>query len=649
MCGICGIYNFGSLASVDASAVKSMCDSILHRGPDDSGIFVDGPIGLGHRRLSIIDISDGHQPMFNEDRTAAIVFNGEIYNYQDLRPDLEHRGHHFASHSDTEVIIHAYEEYGEGCVDLLRGMFAFAIWDARKHALFVARDRLGVKPFYYTVQESGFIFGSEIKAILANRIVRPSLNEAVLPHYFSNRFAPIGETFFQGIHRLPPGCYGWVKRDGLKISEYWDLPVGDGFSDNATHSFNEQRAVSEFSHLFEESVRLRLMSDVPLGMFLSGGIDSSAICAAMSGMADQRIKTFSVGFAERSANEFHYARLVSDAFATDHHEVQITPEDFFTVLPRMIWHEDEPIAHPSSIPLYYVSQLAKQHVTVVLTGEGSDELLGGYYRYPKTIMNLQLGSIYAKAFPETLRQAIREGLVARSSTHRLFYKLSRTFLARCPDIESLYFDNFAVFHAMELRQLFVNDHIMDIDPYNELTAFWNTHSDQRDLLQRMLYADIKTYLVELLMKQDQMSMAASIESRVPFLDHRLVEFAFGLPSHLKIRHFKTKYLLRQAMKGRLPVEIISRPKMGFPVPLAQWFRGQFAAFPERLLCNERFRERLIFRDDYILRLLNEHRSGMRSNADRLWLLMNFEIWCRIFLDGEHYDDISGLCACSERS
>ena len=608
-----------------------MRDVITHRGPDDEGIFIDRNVGLGHRRLSIVDVSRGHQPMTNEDATLHIIYNGEIYNHADYRESLEAKGHTYTTHCDTETILHLYEEHGPACVDYLRGMFAFAIWDQRKQELLIARDRLGVKPLYYVHTADGSLyFGSEIKTVLEARAVKPEINYAVLSDYLANH-APSGEeTLFVGVKRLLPGhLMTW--RDGeMSIRRYWDVD----FSKD-TEERDDQTYIKQWSELFRESVRLRLMADVPLGMFLSGGIDSSAIAAVMSGMVSEPIKTFSVAFAEREANELEYARLVADAYKTNHHEVVVSPEQFFEALPRLVWHEDEPLAHPSSVALYFVSHLASQHVKVVLTGEGSDELLAGYGRYRRTIWNLEMGRRYNKLAPSIARNSIRNQIERTLPSGRLRQKLMRTFLVLSPELESIYFDNFAVFSAPTQQNMFTKgarERIGSIDPYRELRRVLARVKDL-SLLDGLLYADIKTYLHELLMKQDQMSMATSIESRVPFLDHKLVEFTARMPDTMKLRGGTTKFVLRESMKGVLPDRILSRSKMGFPVPIGRWFRGPFKSVIDEYVLSDRALGRDIFEPDFVKRLVSLHQSG-EDHSERLWALLNFEIWLRQVVDGD---------------
>jgi asparagine synthase (glutamine-hydrolysing) len=639
MCGINGIaLSSRSGRRVERGALERMRDVLTHRGPDDAGLFIDGAVGLGHRRLSIVDVASGHQPMTNEDGTLRIVYNGEVYNHADHRPSLEARGHVYATHCDTETILHLYEEKGARCVEDLRGMFAFAIWDARRRELFIARDRLGVKPLYYAHTPDGSLyFASEIKALLEARAVAPELNYAALPDYLANH-APSGEeTLYRGVRRLPPGhTLSW--RDGeLRVEKYWDVTFKGGAGDERR---SEQDLIEEWSELFRTSVRLRLMADVPLGMFLSGGIDSSAIAAVMSQLVDEPIKTFSVAFDEREANELEYARLVADKFGTDHHEVTVSPEQFFDALPRLVWHEDEPLAHLASIPLYFVSRLAQRHVKVVLTGEGSDELLAGYARYRKTVYNLALGQGYESLAPASLRRAVAGAVGRMPAGSRFRQKLERTFVCLPADLESLYFDNFAVFPRAMQRRLLTPETVEragSADPYAGVRRLVS-ETDAETLLNRLLYADTKTYLHELLMKQDQMSMAASIESRVPFLDHKLVEFTARLPERLKLRGWTTKYVLRRAMKNVLPEAILTRGKMGFPVPFGAWLRGRHRGVLDEYVTGERARARAIFDADFVGALAAEHVSGLRDHSSRLWSLVNFEVWLRQFIDGEHLPD-----------
>ncbi len=634
MCGICGIATPKKLnLRVNASRLITMRDSLTHRGPDDAGLYLNGAVGLGHRRLSIVDLGGGRQPMSNEDDTIWIAFNGEIYNHRELRSGLEERGHRYRTASDTETIIHLYEEQGERVAESLSGMFAFAIWDSAQRRLLLARDRLGVKPLYYVISGDGSLFfASEIKALIEARAVAPEINYPALPDYFANHATSGEETLFRGVKRLAPGhTLSW--RDGeVQIRKYWDL----SFAHAGRPILSDREAIESWRELFREAVRSHLMADVPLGVFLSGGIDSSAITAMMSEMTPEPIKTFSVGFAEREANELEYARMVARAFKTDHHEVIVSPSDYFAALPKLIWHEDEPLGHLASVPLYFVSELAARHVKVTLTGEGSDELLAGYHRYWKTVYNLSIGARYHGWTPAPLRRAVREGIDRLPDGSQLRRKLTQTFLAQTPEIESLYLDNFAVFSKARQQRLFspeARDRAGSLDPYAVTRDYFHLN-DATTTLNRLLYADTKSYLHELLMKQDQMSMAASLESRVPFLDHRLVDFTARLPERMKLRGLTTKYILRGAMKGILPEPILSRRKMGFPVPVGAWFRGAYRSVIDEYALSARTLKRGIFDPVYVSNLVTEHQSGARDHSQRLWSLVNFEIWLRRFMDGE---------------
>jgi asparagine synthase (glutamine-hydrolysing) len=634
MCGINGIaFSSRSRRTIDVRVLERMRDVIAHRGPDEAGLFVDDNVGLGHRRLSIVDVATGQQPMTVEDGRLHITYNGEIYNHADYRAELEAKGHVYATHCDTEAILHLYEEHGARCVEYLRGMFAFAIWDRAKRELFIARDRLGVKPLYYVHDEDGSLFfASEIKALLEARAIKPEINFRALPDYLANHSTSGEETLFCGVRRLLPG-HTLLWRDGqLELEKYWDVHFAPDEEDARR---SDKDYIDEWRELFKESVRLRLMADVPLGMFLSGGIDSSAIAAMMSGMVTEPIKTFSVAFKEREANELEYARLISRKFKTEHHEVIVSPQQFFAALPKLIWHEDEPLAHLASVPLYFVSRLAQEHVKVVLTGEGSDEMLGGYERYRKTIYNLALGSRYQSMTNERLRRTVRRRIENLPHASVMRRKLTRTFLCLPSDIESIYFDNFAVFPRSMQAVLLTPEtkaRAGALDPYTDVRRYL-AETDAATLLDRLLYADTKTYLHELLMKQDQMSMAASIESRVPFLDHKLVEFTARLPQRLKLRGWTTKYVLKQSMKGILPDVILKRRKMGFPVPVSAWFRKEFRPVIEEYVLGERTLGRGYFDAAFVRGLVERHQAG-ENHAERLWSLVNFEMWLRRFIDGE---------------
>jgi asparagine synthase (glutamine-hydrolysing) len=632
MCGIAGIVGSEPLSTEDRQRLPGMRDLIAHRGPDDAGEYHDERAALGHRRLSIVDLAAGHQPLSNEHGSVWIVFNGEIYNHADVRPELEGAGHVYRTRSDTETIVHAYEQWGDSCVEHLRGMFAFAIWDAPRRRLLLARDRLGVKPLYWARTGTRLLFGSEIKSILESGLIPAEADESRLPELLSTRYLSGAETLFKGIHRLLPGHTLVFEQGQITIREYWDIPAGRG--DERLASIPDQDAVQQFRELLEQAVRIRLMADVPLGMFLSGGLDSSAIAALMAGMIDRPLQTFSVAFKDRAYSELDYARQVSTAIKADAHEIVIDEHDFFGALPRLIWHEDEPIAHPSSVPLYFVSELARQHVKVVLTGEGSDELLAGYAKYPKALVNWRAAAAYG-VLPHPLRSWIA-GSVVPLLPHAIARYARRSFVSMERTPEAMFFDNFAAIGLARQRDLLAARFAgsSPAEAYGPSRHYFDAPHGDSTVLDRLLYADLKTYLVELLMKQDQMSMAASIESRVPFLDHRLVEFAASLPPRLKLRGFTTKWILREAVRSILPAEILSRPKMGFPVPFGVWMRGQWSSIARDVLLDSRSRQRGIIEPAGVERLISAHESGAAQGGDAIWSLLNLELWYRTFIDGD---------------
>jgi asparagine synthase (glutamine-hydrolysing) len=630
MCGICGVMNFSRKHHVERLGLEAMNQQIVHRGPDDAGFYLSENVGLAMRRLSIIDLQAGHQPVANEDGTVWLVYNGEIYNHRELRKRLETHGHHFRSQSDTETIVHLYEQYGRDCVKHLRGMFAFALWDTHRHCLFAARDRLGIKPFYYSRTPERFLFGSEIKALIAYPGMNAELNRAALPEYLAFGYLSGTETFFNGIHKLPPGHTLDLDEAGnLKIEKYWDIEPKDEIVRSRAYYVDTYRG------LLEEAVQSHLMSDVPLGVFLSGGVDSSAIAALMTAVRRSPIETFSVGYEESPYNELPYARTVAEHLGSVHHEVQVSRQDFFDALPSVIWHEDEPVVWPSSVALYHLARLARQHVTVVLTGEGSDETLAGYTRYPMTLWNSRLDRIYG-LLPAGLRGILR-GQAQDSGwiSPQLQRALRHSFMAKNgTSWSSFYFDNFYSAFS-EAQQADILNEDMRGTPgtvYRNSLAYWDQSSG--DLINRLLYTDIKTYLVELLMKQDSMSMAASMESRVPFLDHELVEFAMSIPPSLQTRGLTGKHILKSAFEDLLPHSILHRRKMGFPTPLQTWLGGPQLDVVEQLLIEPRSLARGLFKQAGLRTLFAQHCAKAKDHTDRIWRLLNLEIWHRVFIDGD---------------
>jgi asparagine synthase (glutamine-hydrolysing) len=637
MCGICGIFFSDRDWHVQADSLGRMNRSIAHRGPDDEGFFLEENVGLAMRRLSIIDVQSGHQPIANENQDVWIVYNGEIYNHAELRRGLEAKGHRYKTNSDTETIVHLYEEYGRDCVKQLRGMFAFVIWDRRKRVLFAARDRLGIKPFYYRWDGKAFVFGSEIKAILAYPGVQAEFNRGTLAEYLAFGYITGQETMFAGIRKLMPGhVLGLSEQSGLKIERYWNLE---------TEVDREPRSrdyyVKTYREMLEAAVGSHLMSDVPLGMFLSGGLDSSAVAALATKIHGDRIHTFAVGYGEEAFSELGYARSVAEHIRSQHHEVRLSRAEFFDSLPRLIWHEDEPIVWPSSVSLFFVARLARERVKVVLTGEGSDETLGGYTRYAWTLLNSRMDRAYRTLTPEGLRRLIRKSINASPLGAALHRKLEHTFLLRDgTSWSSFYYDNFfSAFSAAEQIELLTPEATASAgDAYLGSMTAWE--GSRGDMLHRLLYADVNSYLVELLMKQDQMSMAASIESRVPFLDHELVEFTARIPARYSITGMAGKFILKQAVEDLLPKSIIYRKKMGFPTPWEYWLAGPQLDDLEHILLEPRTTERGLFRPEAVQRLFAEHRAKLRDHGNRIWRLLNLEIWHRIMIDGEPLEAVS---------
>src|SRR5687768_13715964 len=631
MCGIAGIVGVNGLHEDDRARAVLMRDVLTHRGPDGAGLHADTHAALGHRRLSIVDLAGGHQPLSNEEGSIWVTFNGEIYNHADVRPDLEAAGHRYRTRSDTETIVHAYEEWGDDCVTRFRGMFAFAIWDAPKRRLLLVRDRLGVKPLYWARVGDRLLFASEIKAILESGLVPAQPNDAALSEVLATRYTSGTDTLFKGIFKLLPGHRLIFENGNIRIEKYWDLPL-EG-PDPELEALGDPALIERFRDLLQESVRLRLMADVPLGMFLSGGIDSSAVAALMAREVDRPIETFSVAFADRRFSELEYARQVARAIGANSHEIVIDDNDFFGALPRLIWHEDEPIAHPSSVPLHFVSALAREHVKVVLTGEGSDELLAGYGKYPRSLFNWRAGGVYERMVPGAVRAAVAASVVPKLPG--TFGRLARrSFLAMPRRPADMFLDNFAGM-PLQLQHALLTPRVTGgADPYAASLEYFGRANGNSGVLGRLLYTDVKTYLVELLMKQDQMSMSMSIESRVPFLDHVLVEFAARLPHRLKLSGLTTKRILREAIRGLVPPEILTRRKMGFPVPFSGWVRGRWSNVAREVLLDRRTCQRGLINPAAVETLLDEHRTGRRSGGDAIWALMNLELWYRTFIDGD---------------
>src|SRR5882724_9198774 len=627
MCGITGFIDLWSARTkVERSErgrrLDQMCQIIRHRGPDDQGVFVKEGVALGMRRLSIIDLAGGHQPISGEDGSATIVFNGEIYNFRELKEQLVSQGHVFKTSSDTEAIVHAYEQYGASCVDHLRGMFAFAIWDERLQALFVARDRTGKKPLYYTTTLNGtFVFGSELKALLEHPDVERETDPEALDAYLTLGYVPDPLSIFKGIRKLPPGHYLYLTKGGVKVSEYWD------FQFEPSEPRTENDYLDELRALLDESVRIRLVSDVPLGAFLSGGIDSSTVVALMARHMGQPVKTFSIGFHEDSYNELEYARLTAKKFGTDHHEFFVTPE-ICDIVDELAWHFDEPFADSSAIPTYMVSKLAREHVTVVLSGDGGDELFAGYTRYlvdrKRSAFSLMPGSV-------------RRGVMRPLTSHLPHGTIGRNFIHNVSlDPIDRYLDSVSVFTRLNKESLYTSEFRAQLGGTDWVTScFHKSAASVRtgNALDRLLYLDSKTYLPgDIMTKVDRMSMAVSLEARAPLLDHKLIDFVTRIPASLKLAGLETKHLFKRAVADIVPEEILNRPKQGFGVPVQEWINVQLRDRMHEVLSDSRTRQRGYVNPQYLDVLLDEHERGRRDHSTSLWALLMLELWHRRFVD-----------------
>lgn len=627
MCGICGIYEYKTHKPVEQAVLLDMLHVLEHRGPDDAGLFLDKDLALGMRRLSIIDLNGGKQPICNEDGSVVTVFNGEIYNYQSLREQLESSGHRLATASDTEVIVHLYEDFGEDCVQHLRGMFGFAVWDARHRRLFVARDRLGIKPLYYTQRGGRLIFGSEIKAILQHPSVQPCLNAEGLSNFLSLKYVPAPQTMFEGIHALPPGCSLTCDANGVRVRRYWDL----SFANHRNGQHSEKSYAEQLEGLLKECVKLHLVSDVPFGAFLSGGLDSSTIVALMSEFLNEPVKTYSVGFEgdAEAFSELPYARMVAKKYQTDHHEVFIRSSHLINLSEKVIWHLDQPIADEACLANYMVAELASRQVKMVLTGEGGDELFAGYARYS--------GERLSPMF-QRLPQAVRSLALAASGRVPGLRRQKLALYALCQADEVKRLVNwFPLFHSEAKEDLLSEDFKQTLNGTDASAVFAEhlARTDATDALHRMLYVDTKLWLPDdLLARGDKTSMAASLEARVPLLDHKLVEFAASLPQNLKVKGLARKYLLKKVSTKWLPPEIIHRKKKGFPMPFSLWFRKEARSFLRDVLSPSTLRRRGYFNPLFVEKLISEHEKGFANHGSLLWGLLTVELWQRQFLDSQ---------------
>jgi asparagine synthase (glutamine-hydrolysing) len=629
MCGITGIFDTRGRRPISSDVLAQMNESQHHRGPDECGTHIEPGVGLGHRRLSIIDLATGQQPLFNEDGSVAVVFNGEIYNFQELIPELTALGHTFRTRSDTEVIVHAWEAWGAECVKRFRGMFAFALWDRNQETFFLARDRLGVKPLYYALLPDGIlVFGSELKSLLAHGALAREIDPCAVEEYFALGYVPEPRTIFKGARKLPPAHTLTVKR-GASVPEpveYWDVAF------TLDNRLSEKEACAQLQERLRESVKLRLISEVPLGAFLSGGVDSSAVVAAMAGLSGTPINTCSISFSDPAFDESRYAQMVADRYRTRHFVDRVESDDF-DLIDKLAHLYDEPYADSSAIPTYRVCELARSHVTVALSGDGGDESFGGYRRYWLHLMEERM----RRPLPLALRRAVF-GLLGRAYPKadwapRVF-RAKTTFQALARNTTEAYFHSMSIVRDDTRHRLFSDSLRARLDGYNAIEVF-RRHAQRAncdDPLALIQYLDMKTYLVgDINTKVDRASMAHSLEVREPLMDHPLVEWLASLPSSLKVRGREGKYLLKKSQEPYLPDEVLYRPKMGFAVPLVNWFRGPLKRRVREAVLGERLLDTGLFDRRILQRLLDEHQSGARDHSAPLWSLLMFDAFLR--LDG----------------
>lgn len=615
MCGVAGFVDKQCSLDNAQQLIGNMCECIRHRGPDDRGTWLGDGVALGMQRLSIIDLAGGHQPVFNEDGTIVLVFNGEIYNYRELREDLVRRGHRFTSHSDTEAIVHAYEEYHDECVQHLRGMFTFALWDRNHQRLVLARDRFGKKPLNYYWDGQRLFFGSEIKSLLQADLPR-AVDALALDEYLVYSYVPTPRTLFKHIAKLPAAHLLVYEEGRISVKRYWELPFTPTCRDDET------TAIARVRTLLEEAVRIRLMSEVPLGAFLSGGVDSSLVVGLMSQMSSQPVKTFSIGFAEDDFSELAYARQVAQRFGTDHHEFVVRP-DLVSVLPQLVWAFDEPFADPSMLPTYYVSKLAREHVTVVLTGDGGDEIFGGYLRYARELRIARTPALlrFLLAYGSTL---LPTGMRGKKRFQSMRY-----------DLATRYTRSFAALPASLRTLMYAPEHLLSISGHHPYTHLLNVfaRAAHLDSIAQMQYVDVQTYLTDdILVKVDKASMLNSLETRAPLLDHHLAEYVASLPSTIRLQDGVLKSLLKKVSADVLPNEILTRPKQGFGVPIKHWFRRDLASYASDVLTSTQARQRGIFAPRFIQQLLTTHFQGKHDYSSAIWALLCLELWFQTYMD-----------------
>jgi len=627
MCGIAGKLNFNSTIQVSPQLIKEMTGALHHRGPDDEGIYVKNNIGLGHRRLKIIDLSEAaKQPMVNEDKTCWIVFNGKIYNFQDLRKDLIKRGHQFISRSDTEVILHLYEDYGEECLKHLRGMFAFTIWDEKNQKLFLARDRLGKKPLKYFIGPDFLVFASELKAILKDPNVPKEPDFEAIHHYLTFQFAPAPLTGFKGIKKLPPAHYLICQNGKIEIKRYWKLDFSQKLD------LSEKEWKEKILQKLEESVKLRMISDVPLGAMLSGGTDSSCIVALMSKLSAKPVETFSIGFEEKDYNELPYARIVAEKFKTNHHEFIVKP-NAIDVLPKLAYFYEEPYADSSAIPSFYLSEFTRKYVTVALNGDGGDENFAGYNRYNalKIFKLLQKTQLFRTNFTQQILILAARILFPLSKKEKVIKFIEK--LSQSP--EKGYLQIVSYFNEEEKENIYTDsfkEKIKNIDSFEVIKEKFD-EAASFDFLDKIFYTDINLYLPDdLLVKMDIATMANSLEARSPLLDHQFLELTAKIPPNLKLKGQNKKYIFKKVLEEILPKEILYRKKMGFGVPLEYWFRKELKNYIYEILLSKRFLSRGMFKKESIKEILDNHTQKNQNCAYQIWALLSLEHWFREYFD-----------------
>ena len=640
MCGICGKISLKE--AVSENLMHKMCGVLEHRGPDDGGVWVGiagmdsrfrgndkcGNVGLGHRRLSVIDVSSaGHQPMSNEDGSIWLVMNGEVYNFPELRETLERKGHVFRSHTDAETIIHLYEEKGVDCLGDFRGPFAFALWDSKRERLFLARDKIGKKPLHYAYKNGTLIFGSEIKAILQDPEVSVEVNRDRISDYLTYGYTPTPESMFKGIMKLPPAHFMIYEKGKIRLEKYWELDFSKKIK------MSEQEYCDKTLELLEEATRIRMISDVPLGAFLSGGVDSSAVVYMMSKLSSRPVKTFSIGFEEQEYSELKFAKIIADRFGTEHKEYIVKP-NAIEVLPKLVWHYNEPYADSSALPSYYVAKMTRQDVTVALNGDGGDECFGGYERF----MAARFAE-YLKIVPGNLLRSIADRLPESLGLKDFRTRLKRFLLMASRPYRERHYNWVSVFRDSDKGDLFSDAFKNEIRNRNSFAYLDNAFNKCRskDVVDRVMSADIRTNLLDdLLVKMDIATMANGLEGRSPFLDYKMMEFSASMPSNMKIKGTRLKYILKKALKNKLPDEILRRGKMGFGVPLDSWFRGELKDYSHEMLLSDKCIKRGYFKREALKSILDRHSSGKVNNGAKIWSLLFLELWHRMFVDGESF-------------